>query len=426
MGSSNPVATLPTGSSTLINNGWNFSGAIVASRKVLEINSNDNNGGNVGLFLRQANKSVGLDIWADNYYGNSYIDNRFDDASAYISFRLRTANLANIVQPLTIRADGNVGIGNTGNSSRRLEVSQPSGYSAGIRIIADSGGDAKIQFLASGGSSQPDIGPAASAPNDLIFGAGGSERIRITGGGLVGINTSSPSQKLTINQGATGFNQGVPATSGTTQNGILRLQPAVGTYGESLDIGYNVVTSYAWLQSTNAGNLAVNYPLALNPNGGNVLMNMSTVVGTETLNIAGTVGGSANYGIFVSLNSSVLTAYAMRFYNAYTAAVVGSITMAASSTAYNTSSDYRLKEDLQQIDGLSKVMAIKPYNFKWKGEESRMDGVLAHELQEVLPYAVHGEKDGEHMQGVDYSKIVPVLVKAVQELSAKVAALEAR
>jgi hypothetical protein len=47
-----------------------------------------------------------------------------------------------------------------------------------------------------------------------------------------------------------------------------------------------------------------------------------------------------------------------------------------------------------------------------------MDGVLAHELQEVLPYAVNGVKDGEQMQGVDYSKIVPVMVKAIQELSA--------
>ena len=90
-------------------------------------------------------------------------------------------------------ATGNIGIGNTGNSSRRLEISQPSGYSAGIRIIADSGGDAKIQFLASGGSSQPDIGPAASAPNDLIFGAGGSERMRITSGGNIVVNTSGTS-----------------------------------------------------------------------------------------------------------------------------------------------------------------------------------------------------------------------------------------
>ena len=98
---------------------------------------------------------------------------------------------------------------------------------------------------------------------------------------------------------------------------------------------------------------------------------------------------------------------------------VGNISVTTSATAYNTGSDYRLKEDLKEIKGLEKVSAIKVYDFKWKNEESRMDGVIAHELQEVLPYAVYGEKDGKEMQGVDYSKIVPVLVKAIQELSAE-------
>ena len=55
-----------------------------------------------------------------------------------------------------------------------------------------------------------------------------------------------------------------------------------------------------------------------------------------------------------------------------------------------------------------------------------MDGVIAHELQEVLPYAVTGEKDAERMQGVDYSKIVPVLIKAIQELTEQVEALKSQ
>jgi len=97
--------------------------------------------------------------------------------------------------------------------------------------------------------------------------------------------------------------------------------------------------------------------------------------------------------------------------------VVGTIFTSGTSTSYNTSSDYRLKEDLKEIKGLEKVSAIKVYDFKWKDNDSRMDGVIAHELAEVLPYAVNGEKDGEQMQGVDYSKIVPVLVKAIQEMN---------
>ncbi len=73
---------------------------------------------------------------------------------------------------------------------------------------------------------------------------------------------------------------------------------------------------------------------------------------------------------------------------------------------------------------LEKVSAIKVYDFKFKDMDLRTDGVIAHELQEILPYAVTGEKDGKKFQGVDYSKIVPVLVKAIQELSAKVSALD--
>ena len=99
----------------------------------------------------------------------------------------------------------------------------------------------------------------------------------------------------------------------------------------------------------------------------------------------------------------------------------GSVSRVGTTNAvlYNTTSDYRLKEDLQEIKGLEKVLAIKVYDFKWKDNQYRMDGVLAHELQEIIPYAVSGEKDGQKMQGVDYSKIVPILIKSIQELNKK-------
>ena len=98
----------------------------------------------------------------------------------------------------------------------------------------------------------------------------------------------------------------------------------------------------------------------------------------------------------------------------------------ATNVAFETSSDYRLKEDLKEINGLDKVSQIKVYDFQWKDTTDRMDGVLAHELQEVIPYAVSGVKDetnGEgkpQYQGVDYSKLVPTLIKAVQELKAEI------
>jgi hypothetical protein len=141
-----------------------------------------------------------------------------------------------------------------------------------------------------------------------------------------------------------------------------------------------------------------------------------------TLNAGGMIYiNSNNPSIFNRSTNSSGTIMQFRYNEA---TVVGTITITSSATAYNTSSDYRLKEDLKPINGLDKVSALNVYDFKWKSSDDRMDGFLAHELQEVLPYAVTGEKDGKDMQGVDYSKLVPILTKAIQELSAKVTLLE--
>ena len=64
------------------------------------------------------------------------------------------------------------------------------------------------------------------------------------------------------------------------------------------------------------------------------------------------------------------------------------------------------------------------YDFKWKNEDKRSYGVKAHELENIIPDAVTGEKDGKEMQGVDYSKLVPILLKSIQELEARVKELE--
>jgi hypothetical protein len=122
-------------------------------------------------------------------------------------------------------------------------------------------------------------------------------------------------------------------------------------------------------------------------------------------NLVLSTAGSSSFGV-------------MRFVNAN--GIAGSISMYPTSVSYNTSSDYRLKQDLKDFKGLDLISAIKTYDYEWKADNKRAYGVLAHELQEVLPQAVFGEKDGKEMQGVDYSKIVPILVKAIQELTQKV------
>jgi len=104
---------------------------------------------------------------------------------------------------------------------------------------------------------------------------------------------------------------------------------------------------------------------------------------------------------------------------------IGSITGNGSVTTYNVTSDYRLKQDFKQYNGLDLISNIKTYDFEWKTDKRRMYGVIAHELQDIIPYAVQGKKDeldldgNEKMQSVDYSKIVPVLIKAIQELNEK-------
>lgn len=121
--------------------------------------------------------------------------------------------------------------------------------------------------------------------------------------------------------------------------------------------------------------------------------------------------------------------------------VVGSITVTATNTAYNTSSDYRLKEDDKPIvRALERLKKLRPVSFKWKKSETEDEGFLAHEVQELLPHVVVGEKDGVAgekkdvddpepgtmiPQMLDYSKLVPLLCAAIQELAAKVETLEA-
>jgi hypothetical protein len=113
--------------------------------------------------------------------------------------------------------------------------------------------------------------------------------------------------------------------------------------------------------------------------------------------------------------------------------VVGSISTSGSTTAYNTSSDYRLKENVQPMqDALAVIAQLNPVTYTWKADGSDGQGFIAHELQAVVPDCVTGEKDAvdaegnPQYQGVDTSFLVATLVKAVQELTARVAQLEAR
>ena len=104
----------------------------------------------------------------------------------------------------------------------------------------------------------------------------------------------------------------------------------------------------------------------------------------------------------------------------------GSITIAGVTTSYNTSSDERLKENISDAeDAGSKIDAIRIRQFDWKdGGEHQDYGVIAQELQSVAPEAVSQGYDEEDMWSVDYSKLVPTLIKEIQTLRNRVAQLE--
>ena len=96
--------------------------------------------------------------------------------------------------------------------------------------------------------------------------------------------------------------------------------------------------------------------------------------------------------------------------------VIGSINCTNSATVYNTSSDYRLKENVRPIEnGLDRLNNLNPVKFEWKEDGATSEGFIAHEAQAVFPDAITGEKDGEDIQGMDYGRITPLLVKAIQE-----------
>jgi len=113
--------------------------------------------------------------------------------------------------------------------------------------------------------------------------------------------------------------------------------------------------------------------------------------------------------------------------------LIGQITGNNTNTSYTTSSDYRLKHDIAPMTGaLAKVAALKPCTYVWKATGEADEGFIAHELQEVCPAAVTGEKDAvdaegkPQYQGIDTSFLVATLTAAIQEQQAIITSLTDR
>jgi len=158
------------------------------------------------------------------------------------------------------------------------------------------------------------------------------------------------------------------------------------------------------------------------------------------------IGNTSTKGWSVSLENNVCN---LRFrasandtqthaYFMNTNGVVGKITTLNSGTSFLTSSDYRLKENVDyDWDATTRLKQLKPARFNFIADDTNtlVDGFIAHEVSSIVPEAISGEKDamttdknGDAIidpQGIDQSKLVPLLVKTIQELEARITALEA-
>jgi hypothetical protein len=267
----------------------------------------------------------------------------------------------------------------------------------------------------------------------------------ITAAGLVGIGmTPSNILDITQNQNGASVIKVLNNSAGANAQALVQLSDGTnnaymaffGTGGAGT--GPNNPGSFSiQTQATGGMNIATTaaYPIKFHLNNaeaarfdssGNFQFGTTTSVGAASFGVTMFPNGSVQ----VSQNTTGAAAV-LAFYNPNGG--VGSIQTSGSSTSYITSSDYRLKENVQPMTGgLATVAALKPVNYDWIIDKSAGEGFIAHELQAVIPAAVTGEKDavddkGEiKPQGVDFSKIVPHLVAAIQELTTRLAALEAK
>jgi hypothetical protein len=260
---------------------------------------------------------------------------------------------------------------------------------------------------------------------------GTTEVFSVLNGGDTRIGTSTSAytfaQKLIV--GDANDNDGITIQSGTTHQGNVAFN----------DGGTTAKGRISYQQSTNFFEFLVNNTVRLKIN----------TNGRQAYNGSGTINAHATFVGEVGVSSKALA-----FEHTVGGGEVGTIVTGSSSTTYNTSSDYRLKENVDYSwDATTRLKQLKPARFNFIADETNtlIDGFLAHEVSSVVPHAIYGEKDamgeallyehgdeipegksvgdvkkaaGPDYQQIDHSKLVPLLVKTIQELEARVTTLE--
>ena len=277
------------------------------------------------------------------------------------------------------------------NNQKSLELSS----NGDVSFYEDTGTTAKMVWDASAES----LGIGTASPSSALSVAtnGGAWAASLSDG--VGINYNSGNANISTYSDDTTLTIG----AGVTQKNGMTIYGQTGGNRIQFDVAGS---ESARIDSS--GNLLVGRTSQLGSNSKLTLECNATVDDGLTLNDSYTGAGSA-----VSIN----------FYRNSTK--VGSITNTTSSVAYNTTSDERLKENIVDTTHSVNIDDIKVREYDWKvdGEHQRF-GFIAQELETVYPEAVTSPEDPEEMKSVDYSKLVPLLVKEIQTLKARIEELE--
>jgi hypothetical protein len=281
---------------------------------------------------------------------------------------------------------------------------------------------------------------AGSGTNILDVQSSGTTKFLVRGDGNVGIGTSSPQSELHIS-GASTPEIRLTDTTNTVEANFFT-NDTVGTIGSK--------SNHAFVFNTN------NTERMRIDSSGKVLIGVTSAYTdggtTSILNVP--VGGSS-FGAWTSKAGTTSSRLHLRFANSN--GIVGSISTSGTATAFNVSSDYRLKENVEYTwDATTRLKQLKPARFNFIADESNtlVDGFIAHEVADIVPEAITGEKDAmmteeyevtpavldddgniieeavmgtrevPDYQGIDQSKLVPLLVKTIQELEARITTLE--
>jgi len=393
-----------------------------ANRTVLELN-----GTSTSLF----NMSIGGTRKAYLYH---------DDSAFYIA-NVDNSPLqfyTNNTERMRILAGGNVGIGTNSPHDSGVNVTV-------LNLNGVKGGS--LAFSRGTNSATKQWAIRTSDDEALRFEYGStlaSEAMRIDSSGNVGIGDSSPSNTLSV------IGSSTTGTSGT--GNVAEFAGPSNTNG--FQVFVNDSGNNSGIQTKNGDDFIIN------PHGGNLLVGRTSSGNTGNgHSIRG--GDSAIFsrdatGETVQVCRNDSQGDLIRFKrNSVTCGEI--VNTGSSSVAYNTSSDYRLKENVTDVtDGITRVKQLVPkrFNFIADGTDTIVDGFLAHEAQTVVPEAVTGTKDqidvwneddelpdgvsvGDNkldddgntiplMQGIDQSKLVPLLTAALQEAIAKIETLETR